>query len=126
MNDLIFLLDATDGCWGLLPLVKLAYNVIKILTIIIPIALIILGTLDLGKAVVASDDKEIKAAQSLLIKRLVYAAIIFFVPVLVTVVMNIVAKSATSDTTTTDVEGYKVDNDVNGDGWAKCWNNATS
>jgi len=36
-----------------------------------------MGTIDLGKAVLASDDKEIKAAQGRLFKRVLYAAVIF-------------------------------------------------
>ncbi len=106
MTDL-FLIGA-EVCGGLLPLVKVIVQVIKILMIIIPIALIVFGTLDLGKAVIASDDKEIKAAQSLLVKRLLYAAVIFFVPMLVGVVMNIVAVGAEGDTTS----------------WQECWRTA--
>ena len=106
MTDL-FLIGA-EVCGGLLPLVKVIVQLVKILMILIPIALIVFGTLDLGKAVIASDDKEIKAAQSLLIKRLLYAAVIFFVPMLVGVIMNIVAVGAEEDTTS----------------WQECWRTA--
>ena len=112
---MIFLLD--DACNGLLPMAKLVYNIIKILVIVIPIILIILGTIDLGKAVVASDDKEIKAAQSLLIKRVIYAAVIFFIPVLVTVIMDTVSGS------TKDTDAYEVEYTENNvkKGWKECW-----
>ena len=73
--------------------------------IVIPIALILLGTIDLGKAVIASDDKEVKAAQSRLIKRFIYAALIFFVPMLVGVIMNIVSVGGEGDTAS----------------WENCW-----
>ena len=94
-----------DVCGGLLPLVKVIVGVIRIFQIVIPIGLIIYGTIDLGKAVIASDEKEIKAAQSRLIKRFIYAAAVFFVPLLVTVVMNVVATGAEGDATS----------------WANCW-----
>ena len=98
-----------DVCGGLLPLVKVIVGVIIIFQIVIPIGLIIYGTIDLGKAVIASDEKEIKAAQSRLIKRFIYAAAVFFVPLLVTVVMNVVATGAEGDATS----------------WANCWKAAT-
>ena len=99
---------ALDPCGGLLPIVKVIVAVIKLVMIVIPIALIIYGTIDLGKAVIASDEKEVKAAQSRLIKRIIYAAVIFFVPMLVGVVMNLVAVGGEGDTTS----------------WSSCWNAA--
>ena len=104
-----------DACGGLLPILRLVYNVINILRIIIPIVLILLGTIDLGKAVIASDDKEIKAAQSLLIKRLVYAAAIFFVPMLVYVIMNLVFNA--NDTTSGGAQ--------NSNSFQACWQQIT-
>lgn len=99
----LFLVGAA-ACQGLAPIVRVIYQVIKIFMILIPIALIIFGTIDLGKAVIASDEKEVKAAQGRLIKRFVYAALVFFVPLLVSVVMDIVASGA----------------DGTGD-WRSCW-----
>ena len=107
MSNLI-LLGATDACGGLLPLVKVVYAVIKVLMILIPIALIIFGMIDLGKAVISSEDKEVKAATSRLVKRFIYAAVIFFVPVLVAAVMNLVAAGGEGNTTS----------------WEACWNAA--
>lgn len=101
----LFLIGAMDACGGLLPLVRVLVQVIKILMIVIPIALILLGTIDLGKAVIASDEKEVKAAQSRLIKRFIYAALIFFVPMLVGVIMNIVSVGGEGDTAS----------------WENCW-----
>lgn len=107
----LFLIGA-DSCGGLLPLVKVLYKLVSVVMIIIPIALIIYGTIDLGKAVIASDEKEVKAAQGRLIKRFIYAALIFFVPMLVSVVMDVVASGAEDGTNTT--------------GWSSCWNAAKS
>ena len=101
----LFLIGAVDACGGLLPLVKVVVALIKVLMILIPIALIVYGTIDLGKAVIASDEKEVKAAQSRLIKRFIYAALIFFVPVLVSAVMTVIAKGGEGDTSS----------------WESCW-----
>ncbi|MDD4036064.1 MAG: hypothetical protein PHS45_01915 [Bacilli bacterium] len=64
--------------------------IIKLIKIFIPILLIIMGSLDLGKAVVAGDEKEIKAAQSLLVKRALYAVGVFFVSTVVNMLIGLV------------------------------------
>ncbi len=100
----------SDSCGGLLPLVRvIRKGVFPIIQIGIPIVLIILGTIDLGKAVISSDEKEVKSAQGRLIKRFIYAALVFFVVTFVTVVMNIVATGADDSDTTS---------------WLSCWNAA--
>lgn len=91
--DLFLLLGDIDPCGGLGPVMIIIYKVLQIFWILIPIALIVFGTIDLGKAVIASDEKEVKAAQSRLIKRFIYAALVFFVPMLVSAVMNLVTEA---------------------------------
>lgn len=96
-----------DSCGGLTPIVKvIKKGVFPLIQIGIPILLLVLGTIDLGKAVISSDEKEVKAAQSRLIKRFIYAAAVFFVTSLVSILMNIVSNGDQGDTT----------------GWATCWN----
>lgn len=103
-----------DACNGLLPIVRvIRKGVFPIFQIGIPIVLIIYGTIDLGKAVIASDEKEIKAAQSRLIKRFIYAAAVFFVTTLVSVLMNIVSKGDSTDEGDTG-------------SWKSCWKAAGS
>lgn len=104
----LFQIGATDSCGGLLPIIKAIRGVLRIIFILIPIGLIVYGVIDLGKAVISSDEKEVKAAQSRLIKRFIYAGLVFFVPVLVSALMDIVGGSATEGTT----------------GWASCWRQA--
>lgn len=65
--------------------------VLFVFKIVIPLLLIIFGMLDLGKAVVSSDDKEIKTAATKLAKRAVAAVIIFFIPNLVAFIFGIVS-----------------------------------
>lgn len=101
--------NLNDSCGGLLPIFRvIRQGVFPIIWIGIPIVLILMGTIDLGKAVLASDDKEIKAAQGRLIKRVLYAVIIFFMATIVSLVMSIISKAG--------------DNNVEGNtGWEACW-----
>ena len=102
-----------DVCGGLQPIVAVVkHGLLPIVQIGLPIVLIIFGTIDLGKAVIASDEKEVKAAQGRLIKRFIYAALIFFVVTLVTVLMNVVANGANAN------------DEANTTNWYTCWKNA--
>ena len=65
--------------------------IFMIFKIVIPLLLLILGMIDLGKAVVASDDKAIKGATKTLMHRAIAAVIIFFIPTLVGFIFSIVA-----------------------------------
>ncbi len=64
---------------------------VTLIQIVVPILLIIWGMLDLGKAVMAQKDDEIKKGQQTFIKRIVAAAIVFFVVVIVKLVVGLVA-----------------------------------
>lgn len=55
------------------------HTVITLIKVVVPILLIIFGMLDLGKAVVASKEDEIKKGQNTFIKRVIAALIVFFV-----------------------------------------------
>ena len=76
--------DGTDT--SLVDLLKTGLNVIKI---IVPIILIVLGSLDFAQAVFASNEDAIKKAQSKFIKRLIIAAIIFLVPSVLKVILQL-------------------------------------
>ena len=109
MLDLVQML-ATDPCNGLLPVVQfIRKGVFPIIQIGIPILLIIMGSIDLGKAVLSSDDKEIKGATGKLIKRAIAAVAVFFVTTIVVLLFGLFASSGT-------------DGDVTGtDDWRDCW-----
>lgn len=64
--------------------------VLMVFKIVIPLLLIIFGMIDLGKAVIASKDDEIKKATKSLAMRAVSAVVIFFIPTLVGIVMGVV------------------------------------
>ena len=99
-----------DMCDNLAPLLKLIKNgIIPLIQLGIPILLIIFGMLDLGKAVIASKEDEIKSAQKLLIKRAIYAVAIFFVVLIVQVVFGLL-----------DTTGDK-DIESGSTSWVQCW-----
>lgn len=72
-----------SNCGGLLDVVRLIRNVIDLLKWLIPIALILFGLIDLGKAVMAGKEDEMKKAQGTLIKRVIYAVAVFLIVQLV-------------------------------------------
>ena len=93
----------------LVPIFKFLKNgIYPIIQIGIPIILIIMGSIDLGKAVMSSDDKEIKGATSKLIKRAIAAVSVFFVTTIVSLLMNLFASSGS-------------DIDTGSTNWADCW-----
>lgn len=68
-------------------------TILLIAQIIIPILLIIWGTIDLGKAVIASKEEDIKKAQGMLVKRIIYAILVFLLVVIVNFAMGIVGNN---------------------------------
>jgi len=70
--------------------------ILLVAKIVIPILLIIWGMLDLGKAVVAAKDDEIKKATKSLAMRAVSAVIIFFIPTLVNVIFGMISNFSDS------------------------------
>lgn len=83
-------------------IISIAKLILRLLQIAVPIALLIFGTIDLGKAVMAGDEKEIKSATGVLIKRVVAAVAVFLLFLIVSV-----------------VTGW-----VGGQEWKDCWNAA--
>lgn len=72
---------------------KLTSTIVDLLKIGVPVLLIILGMLDLGKATIAQKEDEIKKSQQLFIKRLISSALVFLVFIIVEVVFNFIAGS---------------------------------
>jgi len=83
---------ATNPCEDLMPFINLVkHGILPIIQIGIPILLIVMGSIDLGKAVMASDDKEIKAATTKLVKRAIAAGAVFFIVFAVKLVMGVIS-----------------------------------
>lgn len=66
-------------------------TIVTLIKIAVPILLIIFGMLDLGKAVVAAKEDEIKKGQQTFIKRAIAAVIVFFVIQIVQIVVRFVS-----------------------------------
>ena len=80
---------------------KFVWNIVGIVMgafcIVIPILIIIFGSIDLGKAVVASKDDEIKKAMKQLGMRAIAGIAILLVPQLVSAIFNIVGATTDGD-----------------------------
>lgn len=97
-------------CTGLMPVVRFVRDgIMPLFQIGIPIVLIVLGTIDLGKAVVAGKEDDIKKNQQMLVKRAISAVAIFFVVTLVSFVFSIFSSS------NSQAEGTTGD-------FMQCWN----
>lgn len=90
------------------PLWNVVGLIIKTIWIGIPILLIILGSIDLGKAVIASKEDEVKKAKKSFINRLLYAVLVFAVVWIVRTIFSVVA-------------GIGFTGDVDTSSWTKCW-----
>ncbi len=67
------------------------HTIIVVIKIAVPVLLVIFGMLDLFKGLTAQKEDEIKKGQNLFIKRLISAAIIFFVISIVQLMVSFVA-----------------------------------
>lgn len=108
MTGLINILGniSTDICSGdTLFIFQTARLVIKVIQIAVPFALIIWGSLDFFKAVVAGDEKEMKQKRKPFVQRLIAAIIILVLPAIVNIVMKNLAKTQNNN-------------------FANCWNSA--
>lgn len=90
----------------LLNVMNLVKKILRLVQIIVPIALILFGTFDMAKAVIAGDEKKMKEAQKPFIKRIISAVIVFLIPFIVNLVMNLVT--------------------TGNNAWKTCWNTANA
>ena len=102
-----------ENCGGLGSLVSLIKSVINITLIIIGVALVVLVIIDIAKAIIASEEKEVKGYQKAAIRRVVYFVVIFFVVTIVSAIFKIVAPVGD------DIDGDPNTNDAIN--WKQCW-----
>ncbi len=91
------MLIATQICSDLSPVWQVVGYVFWLLKIIIPIIIIIFGAIDLGKAVIASKDDEIKKSVKSLAFRAIAGVVIFFIPTLVGTIFSLVGEFGTEE-----------------------------
>ena len=75
------------------------HTIITVIKIAVPVILVVFGMMDLLKGIMQQKEDEIKKGQQLLIKRIIAAALVFFVISIVQVVISFVADSS-------DEEGF--------------------
>ncbi len=85
----MLLMDITGFCTNTSNIWSILGYIVMVFKIIIPLLLIVFGMVDLGKAVVSSDEKAISKAVSTLIKRFIAAVVVFFIPTLVSAIFNV-------------------------------------
>ena len=72
--------------------------ILMLIKIIVPLILIILGSIDFGKASLSGDDKAVKDAASQFAKRIIIGLVVFFVPTVLDFFLSLI--NGVSDTTT--------------------------
>ena len=77
---------------GLGPIFGVIGWVLLIIKIAAPIILIVMGMIDMTKAVLSKDEKEIKEGQNKLIKRAIAAVVVFLIVTLVTLIFSVIMK----------------------------------
>ncbi len=84
-----YILNQTE-CEGLLSeeLMVFMNGIFNYIKILVPIFLLVMGSLDLGKAVIAADENEMKKAQATLVKRVIAGIAIYFFPAVLNVVLR--------------------------------------
>lgn len=92
-------ISCTGGVLGLVGVVRFILTIIQW---VVPIVLIMLGTIDLVKAVIAGKEDDIKKNQQVLFKRAIAAVIVFLVPLIVTTITGLIGSTE----------------------WKSCWNAA--
>lgn len=80
----------TTFCGDLAPILRIVGIVIFGIKVIVPIVLIVMGMIDLAKAVAEKSEDKIKEAQNRLIKRAIAAVLVFLVATLVNIIFSVI------------------------------------
>ena len=72
---------------------ELSNFVVDVMQVAVPIILVLMGTIDLVKAVASQKDDEIKKSQSVFIKRLIMGALVYFVFVIVKLLISVIGNT---------------------------------
>ena len=81
--------DCAAGNKPLGDLLAFLDGILNIIKILIPIALVLFGSIDLGKSVMAGKDEDIKKAQGTLMKRALAAIAVFFLGAIVQLLFSL-------------------------------------
>lgn len=101
--------NVESACYGFDFIVRIIKDgIFPIVQVVIPIILIVLCTFDLGRAVIGSDDKENKKLFKRILRRLVFAILIFFIVTVINLIFTMVGNITENEDLIR---------------WSQCWNN---
>lgn len=103
--------DTMQTCCNLQPFLNIIRMVIRLIQYSVPLLLLVLGTIDMVKAVASNDAKISKTSSQMFLKRLIYGVLIFLVPFLLRVILKMIDDNIIKDS-----------NDVSATSWLSCWN----
>lgn len=83
-------------CDNIMPILRIIAYLLKIIQWAIPMILIAFATFDFVKAIMANEEKDMEKAKTSVTKRLVYAVIVFLVPVVIRLLFNLVSSNISS------------------------------
>ena len=104
-------------------LIKAIKFVINVIRWAVPIVLIVLGSIDLFKAMASNKDDEAKKAQKTLIRRAIYGVVIFLIPFLVDLTFSVVGQMIDNNDSEENENELAKLNEVKQDNFFKCWAN---
>lgn len=84
------LMSGTELCNNLKPVLGIVGWVIFGIKIVVPIVLIIVGMIDMTKAIAGKDEDTIKKAQKALGKKAIAAVVVFLIATMVGIIMSLV------------------------------------
>lgn len=89
--DLVLIAKTTEEiCSGdMVTILEIVKSALTIIQIAVPILLIVMGSIDLMKAVMAGKEDEIKKAQTTFMKRCIAAVVVFLIPLIVSLIMGL-------------------------------------
>lgn len=96
MSNLLLLGAVETFCHDASEILEIVGWVLTIIKIAIPLIIIVLGLIDLGKAAISSKPEEIKKSATGLVWRFVGGIAIFFIPTIVMLVFGMVGRFETT------------------------------
>lgn len=95
----LYLLEAFDFCTDpdVLKIVRYVDIVVTVLFIVVPVVLLVVAITDLVKAVTQDNEKAVKEATKLLVKKVVAAVAIFLLPIMIALLLRVVGNEYTTE-----------------------------
>ena len=116
-----FLVESTTDCAGVdvhNSIINIISTIVNLIKIAVPIILIILGMLDMGKAVASQKEDEIKKGQKTLMSRCIAAGIVFFVVAIVQLLFGIIGADDDNKTMWNCIDKFVNGVQSNNNGWS--------